>query len=80
MRKWRFRTCVVNQLSQECKQQVTQLMEPDAKSRPSAANFFQGPWIAMDPRLTSTLFFTNVYVYEYELLCLKKYDSRESFH
>ncbi|CAB3228598.1 unnamed protein product [Arctia plantaginis] len=56
MRKWRFRTSVVNQLSQECKQQVTLLMEPDAKSRPTAANIFQGPWIAMDPRLTKLTF------------------------
>lgn len=53
MRKWRFRTSVVNQLSSECKHQVTQLMEPDPKSRPSAGTIFNGPWIGMDPRLAS---------------------------
>lgn len=58
MRKWRFRTSVVNQLSSECKQQVTALMEPEAKARPTAGNIFNGAWIGMDPRLTSkTLFF-----------------------
>lgn len=53
MRKWRFRTSVVNQLSTECKQQVTQLMEPEAKARPTAGVIFSGAWIGMDPRLTS---------------------------
>ncbi|CAF4854775.1 testis-specific serine/threonine-protein kinase 3-like isoform X3 [Pieris napi] len=56
MRKWRFRTGVVNQLSSECKLQVTQLMEPEAKARPTAASIFNGPWIAMDPRLTKLTF------------------------
>ncbi|XP_063380255.1 testis-specific serine/threonine-protein kinase 3-like [Cydia fagiglandana] len=51
MRKWRFRSSVVNQLSDECKRQVTQLMDPDAKARPTAGSLFSGPWIAMDPRL-----------------------------
>lgn len=53
-RKWRFRTGVVNQLSAECKQQVTQMMEPEAKARPTAGSVFNGPWIAMDARLVST--------------------------
>ncbi|XP_053600475.1 testis-specific serine/threonine-protein kinase 3-like [Plodia interpunctella] len=56
MRKWRFRTSVVNQLSSECKHQVTLLMEPDPKSRPTAAHVFSGAWIAMDPRLTKLTF------------------------
>ncbi|XP_022828856.1 testis-specific serine/threonine-protein kinase 6-like [Spodoptera litura] len=56
MRKWRFRTSVVNQLSSECKQQVTELMEPDPKSRPCAGSIFNGPWIAMDSRLTKLTF------------------------
>ncbi|CAH0397576.1 unnamed protein product [Chilo suppressalis] len=55
-RKWRFRTNVVNQLSTECKQQVTQLMEPDAKARPTADEIFEGPWIGMDSRLTKLTF------------------------
>ncbi|XP_028163813.1 testis-specific serine/threonine-protein kinase 3-like isoform X1 [Ostrinia nubilalis] len=56
MRKWRFRTSVVNQLSTECKQQVTALMEPEAKARPTAGSIFSGPWISMDPRLTKLTF------------------------
>ncbi|CAD0198698.1 unnamed protein product [Chrysodeixis includens] len=56
MRKWRFRTSVVNQLSSECKHQVTLLMEPDPKSRPSAGSIFNGPWIQMDPRLAKLTF------------------------
>ncbi|CAG9792132.1 unnamed protein product [Diatraea saccharalis] len=55
-RKWRFRTNVVNQLSTECKQQVTLLLEPEAKSRPTAGAIFSGPWIGMDPRLTKLTF------------------------
>ncbi|XP_063546731.1 testis-specific serine/threonine-protein kinase 3-like [Cydia strobilella] len=50
-KKWRFRSCVVNDLSPECKNQVTQLMEPDAKARPTAANVFNGAWISMDHRV-----------------------------
>lgn len=53
MRKWRFRTSVVNHLSTECKQQVTMLMEPEPKSRPTASATFNGAWIKMDQRLTS---------------------------
>ncbi|CAH2237251.1 jg11221 [Pararge aegeria aegeria] len=56
MRKWRFRTGIVNQLSTECKQQVTQLMDPEAKARPTAAIIFNGPWISMDARLTKLTF------------------------
>ncbi|OWR55454.1 testis-specific serine/threonine-protein kinase 3-like isoform X1 [Danaus plexippus] len=56
MRKWRFRTSVVNTLSNECKAQVMQLMEPEAKARPTANAIFNGPWIAMDPRLTKMTF------------------------
>ncbi|PZC82512.1 hypothetical protein B5X24_HaOG210261 [Helicoverpa armigera] len=56
MRKWRFRTSVVNQLSSECKHQVTALMEPDPKSRPNAGSIFNGPWMGMDPRLTKLTF------------------------
>ncbi|XP_073966767.1 testis-specific serine/threonine-protein kinase 3-like isoform X2 [Choristoneura fumiferana] len=55
-RKWRFRTGVVNQLSAECKQQVTQMMEPEAKARPTAGTVFNGPWIAMDARLVKLTF------------------------
>ncbi|XP_049888183.1 testis-specific serine/threonine-protein kinase 3-like [Pectinophora gossypiella] len=56
LRKWRFRTGIVNQLSTECKQQVTQLMEPEAHLRPTAGSIFSGPWIAMDPRLSKLTF------------------------
>ncbi|XP_052738237.1 testis-specific serine/threonine-protein kinase 3 isoform X2 [Bicyclus anynana] len=56
MRKWRFRTNVVSVLSTECKHQVTQLMEPEAKARPSAGGVYNGPWIGMDPRLTKLTF------------------------
>ncbi|XP_050672328.1 testis-specific serine/threonine-protein kinase 6-like isoform X4 [Leptidea sinapis] len=55
-RKWRFRTGVVNQLSSECKQQVTSLMDPEPKARPLAANLFTAPWITMDPRLIKLTF------------------------
>lgn len=65
MRKWRFRTNIVNQLSSECKQQVTQLMEPEAKARPTAGSIFSGHWIGMDPRLgsESPLYLSISYVY-----------------
>lgn len=53
MRKWRFRTGVVNELTTECKQQVTSLMEPEAKERPTAGAVFNGTWISMDARLGS---------------------------
>ncbi|CAG5039703.1 unnamed protein product [Parnassius apollo] len=56
MRKWRFRTNVVNQLSTECKQQVTMLMEPDAKQRPTAGSIVNGAWIAMDQKLAKLTF------------------------
>lgn len=56
MRKWRFRTAVVNELSTECKQQVTSLMEPEAKARPTAGAVFNGTWISMDTRLCSESF------------------------
>jgi hypothetical protein len=69
MRKWRFRTNVVNSLSTECKQQVTQLMEPEAKARPTAGAIFNGAWIGMDPRLTSSLFISrNIYSYNEHLI------------
>ncbi|XP_061706413.1 testis-specific serine/threonine-protein kinase 3-like isoform X1 [Cydia pomonella] len=55
-KKWRFRSNVVNQLSEECKRQVTQLMEPEAKARPTASSLFNGPWIGMDPRLLKLTF------------------------
>ncbi|XP_063373999.1 testis-specific serine/threonine-protein kinase 3-like [Cydia amplana] len=50
-KQWRFRSCVVNDLSAECKDQVSQLMEPVATARPTAANVFSGAWIAMDQRV-----------------------------
>ncbi|XP_048006593.1 testis-specific serine/threonine-protein kinase 3-like [Leguminivora glycinivorella] len=50
-KQWRFRSCVVNDLSAECKDQVTQLMEPEAKARPTAAKVFSGTWISMDQRI-----------------------------
>ncbi|XP_041973356.1 testis-specific serine/threonine-protein kinase 1-like [Aricia agestis] len=53
MRKWRFRSGIVNQLSMECRKQVTDLLEPEPRLRPSAAAVLEGPWIAMDARLTS---------------------------
>ncbi|KAL4714398.1 hypothetical protein ACJJTC_017693 [Scirpophaga incertulas] len=56
MRKWRFRSNVVNQLSAECKCQVTQLIEPEAKSRPTAGLVFAGAWIGMDQKLTKLTF------------------------
>ncbi|XP_075972234.1 testis-specific serine/threonine-protein kinase 3-like [Anticarsia gemmatalis] len=72
MRKWRFRTCVVNLLSAECKQQVTLLMEPDPKLRPSAATIFQGPWLAMDPRLTKLTFIEESLLKQAQEEVLKK--------
>ncbi|KAJ8725162.1 hypothetical protein PYW07_016120 [Mythimna separata] len=56
MRKWRFRTNVVNSLSTECKQQVTALIEPDPALRPAAGSLFSAPWIMMDPRLSKLTF------------------------
>ncbi|KAJ2950465.1 hypothetical protein O0L34_g8709 [Tuta absoluta] len=56
LRKWRFRTGVVNQLSTECKKQVADLMEPEPSGRPSAAAVFQGPWITMDQRICKLTF------------------------
>lgn len=56
MRKWRFRTNIVNKLSSECKQQVTKLIEPDAQFRPTAGEILQGTWIGMDTRLTKMTF------------------------
>ncbi|XP_026326941.1 testis-specific serine/threonine-protein kinase 6-like isoform X2 [Hyposmocoma kahamanoa] len=56
MRKWRFRTAVVNELTMECKQQVTSLMEPEAKARPTAGAVFNGTWISMDNRLCKMTF------------------------
>lgn len=58
MRKWRFRTGVVNELTTECKQQVTSLMEPEAKARPTAGAVFSGTWISMDTRLASKFLIT----------------------
>ncbi|KPJ01853.1 Testis-specific serine/threonine-protein kinase 1 [Papilio xuthus] len=56
MRKWRFRTNIVNQLSTECKEQVTALMEPDPKGRPTATAIVAGPWIGMDAKLAKLTF------------------------
>ncbi|CAH2062967.1 unnamed protein product, partial [Iphiclides podalirius] len=56
LRKWRFRTNIVNQLSTECKKQVTMLMDPDAKARPTASSTVSGEWITMDPKLAKLTF------------------------
>ncbi|XP_063374000.1 testis-specific serine/threonine-protein kinase 1-like [Cydia amplana] len=50
-RKWRFRTKIVNMVSEECLGLVTAMLDPDAQARPTANAVFHGPWIAMEPRL-----------------------------
>ncbi|CAG9091094.1 unnamed protein product [Plutella xylostella] len=54
MRKWKFRSSIVSQLSNECKQLVTSLLEPEGKLRPTAGDVLKGAWISMDPRLTKS--------------------------
>ncbi|XP_061720690.1 testis-specific serine/threonine-protein kinase 1-like [Cydia pomonella] len=50
-RKWRFRSKIVSMVSEECLALVTGMLEPDAQARPTATAVFNGPWIAMEPRL-----------------------------
>ncbi|XP_020292042.1 testis-specific serine/threonine-protein kinase 1-like isoform X2 [Pseudomyrmex gracilis] len=50
-RKWRFRSKVVNNLSEHVKKLASSMLEPDVHRRWRLDQIVQSEWIAMDPRL-----------------------------
>lgn len=50
-RKWKFRSKVVNNLTDHVKKLVSNLLEPDVAKRWRLEQIVQSDWIAMDPRL-----------------------------
>ena len=50
-RKWKFRSKVIDSLTDRVKKLVDNLLEPDVSKRPHTNQIVQSEWIAMDPRL-----------------------------
>ncbi|KAL6265401.1 hypothetical protein P5V15_002197 [Pogonomyrmex californicus] len=50
-RKWKFRSKVINILTDHVKKLISNLLEPDLSKRWRLDQIVQGNWIAMDPRL-----------------------------
>ncbi|CAK9826788.1 Testis-specific serine/threonine-protein kinase 1 [Anthophora retusa] len=50
-RRWRFRSKIVDTLSDQVKRLMTHLLEPDVSKRWRLEQIINGEWIAMDPRL-----------------------------
>lgn len=50
-RKWKFRSKVVDSLSEQIKNLITHLMEPDVQKRYKIDQLLGSEWLSMDPRL-----------------------------
>ncbi|CAH1159635.1 unnamed protein product [Phaedon cochleariae] len=50
--KWKFRSKVVDHLSENIKDLVTRLLEPEANKRWQVNQILSSDWLGMDPRLT----------------------------
>lgn len=55
-KRWKFRSKVEGKLSQECKETIRKMMEPDLSRRLTIDELVGSDWIAMDMRLRSKLF------------------------
>ncbi|GLH01955.1 Uncharacterized protein GBIM_08011 [Gryllus bimaculatus] len=50
-RRWKFRSKVIDTLSEQVKKLVTNLLEPDVTKRWRMDQVLNSEWVAMDPRL-----------------------------